>query len=658
MSEQVEKDELGHWLNMLEGQGPWLKDAAPSPGKLARAWLRSEADVREIEKFSPDDLLPGATIYECVKAAAAVEPEKSAITQLLSADLAVPPRIIRYAELVALIERTANLFKALSGDERPAVALILPMLPEGLFAAWGAATAGIACPINPYLETRVVASIMNAAKATVLVTANAKYGPGVWDRLDEICRQVPTLRRVLVVDSDDPENDFQRQLAAQPAGRLTFIPESDPHGEAIYLPTGGTTAAPKLVRMTHRGLLLNAWLVGAFAGSARDGVVGHAMPNFHIGGLGVIALRTILFGQTLLTLTTDGFRNPQVIKNFWDIVRHYHMTCVLAVPTTAAAILAVPDTTAAGHTLRTFNCGASTVPVELMKGFHERFGIWLREIWGQSEIHGVVTANFSNGEEPRVGSVGQRLPFQPVKAIEVDAENNFVRECAPSERGVIAVCGPGVIGGYVDPQLDDEFFVKGMPDGKRWANTGDLGTVDSDGFVWLFGRAKDLIIRGGHNIDPKLIEEVLVGHPAVQMAAAIGRPDAAKGEMPIAYVVLNPGANADAAELLAYCRQHVQERAAAPVEIIVVPQLPMTAVGKISKPALRMDTMARLSIDLARDIVGEQGAVSVSVDDKGLRPRAVIDVTLTSGDRALVLERLQQCFRNYEFLSEVTVSGG
>lgn len=638
----------------LDADGPWLPGASPAPGVLARAFLRSPADVGEIEKYSPDQLLPGATIYDCIKAAAEVEPDKSAITQLLSADLSVPPRIITYGGLVTLIEQSANLFSQLSGSERPSVAIILPMLPEGLIASWGAATAGIACPINPYLEVGVVVSIMNAARATVLVTASAKFGSGIWNKLDEICAQVPTLRHVLVVEADDPKQDLMTLVASQPAGRFVFTPDKNPAADIIYLPTGGTTAAPKLVRMTHRGLLLNAWLVGAFAGSSRDGVVGHAMPNFHVGGLSVIALRTLLFGQTLLTLTTDGFRNQGVIKNFWDIARKYRMTTVLAVPTTAAAILAVPDTSSEGHCIRTFNCGASTVPVELMRGFHERFGIWLREIWGQSEIHGVVTANYSNGEEPRVGSVGFRLPYQPVKVIEVDGDNRFVRECKPGERGVIVVTGPGVVPGYVDARLDGEFFVQDMPDGKCWANTGDQGTIDADGYVWLFGRTKDLIIRGGHNIDPKLIEEVLVGHPAILQAAAIGRPDSSKGELPIAYVMARPGVLVDEGELLRFCRERVQERAAVPVEIITVAELPMTAVGKISKPALRMNAMSRIAESVAKGIVGENGVVDVDVDDKGLRPRVIVKVTLNSNDRhSEVAECLKAELGKYEFTSEV-----
>jgi fatty-acyl-CoA synthase len=251
--------------------------------------------------------------------------------------------------------------------------------------------------------------------------------------------------------------------------------------------------------------------------------------------------------------------------------------------------------------------------------------------------------------------VGRRLPFQPVKVIEVNAANEFVRECAPGERGVVVVSGPGVMQGYVDTRLDAEFFVKGLPGEGRWGNTGDLGAMDEDGFVWLFGRAKDLIIRGGHNIDPRLVEEVLVTHPAVQMAVAIGRPDALKGEMPMAYVVLKPGAQAAPAELVQFCRERVQERAATPVEIVIVDALPLTAVGKISKPTLRRDATARVATSVATEVVAGRGLVSVSVDDSGRRPCVLVRVE-THGASAGALEAaLDEALRPYPFASKIQV---
>lgn len=632
----------------------WVEGHAPQAGRLARPRLRSANDIAEVERASPDTILPGRTIHECLRAAAALDPSKPAIKHLLSADVGLAPLIISYAQLLERIERAANLFHELAAGARSSVSIILPMLPEALIAAWGAATAGIANPINPYLEMRQIAAIMNAARSTVLVTTTRKYGPGAWDKLHELVGQVPTLQRILYVDVPDSPNDFAKALEGCPAG-LAFEPATDPQAEAVYLPTGGTTAAPKLVRMTHRGQLLAAWIMGGLAGSESDCVVGHAMPNFHVGGGVILSLRAMLYGQTLLTLTTDGFRNPGIVKNFWDIARHHRMTSLIATPATAAAILALPpDVTSQGHCIRSFNAGGSTIPVELLRGFHARYGVWLRELWGMSEIHGAVSSHPGQDSEPMAGSVGVHLPWHPVKAIEVDGDNRFVRECAPGERGVLIIGGPGVTPGYVDPGLDAEFFVKGVPDGQRWANTGDLGMVDQTGHIWLYGRAKDVIIRGGHNLDPRMIEEVLVCHPAVQLAAAIGKPDASKGEMPIAYVQLKAGCSVGVGELLALCREKVQERAAVPVEIHIVPAIPMTAVGKINKPALRVDAMRRVAAEVAAAVAGAEP--QVTVDESGKRPKAIVRVQVTSARVEAVRAQLGNAFRTYEFLTELDVA--
>jgi len=609
----------------------WLPDGAPEAGKIARARMQTDEHRRAIEAYQPDELLPATTTYECIRVAASLEPKKTAISQLLSADLSLPPREISYERLVELIEKAANLFSDLSQGKPVAVGLMLPMVPEALIGTWAAQTAGIACPINPYLEVDVVVGILRAANATVLVSGTSAFGPGCWDKLDEIRCQVPSLQEVLLVDSNDDINDFMVAVEASVGGRLTFEPTADPRSDIMYLPTGGTTGAPKLVRMNHTGQLLNAWSVGAVMGSEQEGVVGHAMPNFHVGGLVVVALRAIIFGQTLLTLTTEGFRNPGVIKHFWDIAKQYKMTSVLATPTTASAILAVPGSNSEGHSIHTFSSGASTVPVELMRSFHRRFGVWMREVWGMSEIHGVVTANRPDGEEPEVGSVGKFLPYHSVTAIEVDEKNNFVRQCSPGERGVLAINGPGITPGYVDPALNKDFFVSGVPHGERLANTGDLGAVDENGSVWIFGRAKDVIIRGGHNIDPKLVEEVLAGHPDVLSVAAIGRPDPVKGEMPIAYVELKDESVATSDELMQLCREKVQERAAIPVEIIVLDKLPLTAVGKINKPVLRKDAMCRVSESVAMKVVGDAGHVNVTLEEDGRRPKVCVHINLTEG---------------------------
>ena len=630
--------------------GPWIAGGEPRSGRIARADIRTRADIAAIEQYDFDRLLAAGTILESIEHAASPDTDKVAIKHLVSADPAVAPREITYRQLVGRLRAAASLFEEASQGEKPAVAVILPMLPEALIAGWGASSVGVGCQINPFLEMKHITGIMNAARATVLVTTTNAYGPGAWDKLGEVMAEVPTLKRVFIVGGDDPSKDFAKALEAQARKGSPFTPVTDPDAEAIYLPTGGTMAAPKLVRMTHRGQLINAWINGALGGSSPDGVVGHAMPNFHVGGFVVLALRALIYGQTLLTLTTDGFRNPKVVGNFWDIARLHGMTAVLATPATAAALLALPDASAEGHPIRTFHCGASTIPVALANAFQAKYGIWLRELWGMTEVHGVVTGH-PNGIPPVIGSVGTQMPHQPVRAFIVDDENSFVRECKPGERGVLVISGPGVTRGYVNPELNAGFHVKNTPDGRSWGNTGDLGMVDADGYVWIFGRAKDVIIRGGHNIDANLIEEVLVKHPAVQLAAAIGRPDAAKGELPVAYVQLKPGGAATADELLALCRSDVQERAAIPVAVTILERMPMTAVGKISKPALRRDITREVAAEVAGAVIGDGRPFDVAIDESGARPAAILSI---SGPRDDVLEtRVKEAFRTYEFFTRV-----
>ncbi len=637
-------------------ESPWLPEGEPGPGRLARARIRRAADIEAIAAVAPGDVLPGPTIYECIRTAARDNPAKAAIIHLLSADAQTAPRTLSYAELIDAIERAASLFHESSGNDRSSVGIILPMVPEALIAAWAAATAGIASPINPYLEPEHIVSLLNASRATVLVTGSTKHGRGAWERIAQIVDRVPTLKRVLVVDSDDPAMDFAAAVAARPPG-LSFTPTREPDSESTYLPTGGTTAAPKLVRMTHRGQLLMAWLIGAHAGSAPDDVIGHAMPNFHVGGANLLTLRAVLYGQTIVTLTTGGFRNTDIVRRFWDIVRKYQVTSLIATPATAAAILAQTDADSHGHGIRIFNCGGSTIPVDVLRGFHGRFGVWLREIWGMSEFHGMVSIHPDIGVEPVIGSVGRAAPWHRIKVIEVDAENRFVRECAPGERGSLVASGAALAPGYVDERFNAALFVTGMPDAARWANTGDLGTMDEHGNVWIFGRAKDVIIRGGHNIDPKLIEDVLMRHPAVQIAAAIGRPDAAKGEMPIAYVQFKPGATTSVEELLELCREQVQERAAVPVQVLITPQIPLTAVGKVNKPALRADAMLRVAREQAATVIGNSGTFDVTVDESGVRSRVKLDIRTTIAEVTELREQLGAAFGRYEFETVISVVG-
>ena len=169
----------------------------------------------------------------------------------------------------------------------------------------------------------------------------------------------------------------------------------------------------------------------------------------------------------------------------------------------------------------------------------------------------------------------------------LDEHGQWLRDAQTDETGVICISGPNVFQGYLDDAHNHGVWFT-TPEGQHWFNTGDLGRCDAEGFFWLTGRKKELIIRGGHNIDPRSIEDALAAHPAVAMCAAVGRPDIYAGELPVAYVQLRQGVSVSDEELLEHARQHIAERPAVPKALIVVDALPLTAVGKTFKPALMM----------------------------------------------------------------------
>jgi fatty-acyl-CoA synthase len=196
-----------------------------------------------------------------------------------------------------------------------------------------------------------------------------------------------------------------------------------------------------------------------------------------------------------------------------------------------------------------------------------------------------------------------------MKPVVLDAQGRYLRDCETDETGLLVISGPNVFAGYAQPEHNEGIWVE-LGDGKRWFNTGDLGRCDADGYFWLTGRKKDLIIRGGHNIDPATIEEPLHRHPAVQVAAAIGRPDAHAGELPIAYVQLKPGATATESDLVEFVRSEIGERAALPKRIRIIEAMPLTGVGKIFKPELKR----RETVDALLSALAEAGIEGASVD--------------------------------------------
>jgi fatty-acyl-CoA synthase len=317
------------------------------------------------------------------------------------------------------------------------------------------------------------------------------------------------------------------------------------------------------------------------------------------------------------------------------------------VPTVYSTLLGVPIGGADVSSLRYALCGAAPMPPELIRKFEDATGVKILEGYGLTEGTCVSSVNPRDGER-RVGSIGLRIPYQQMKTVALDADGRYARDCAVDEIGHLVIKGPNVFPGYKDEKANRGIWI-----GDGWLDTGDLARQDADGRFWLTGRQKDLIIRGGHNIDPSMIEEAMLRHPAVQMAAAVGKPDAYAGELPVVYVALREGQTATPEELQAFAKSTIAERAGVPSEVIIRQSIPVTAVGKVFKPELRHDVAKRV-LEATLCGVGDGAVsfeVSVRADPKHGTLATVIATPRRAGDRSVenaVREALDRLSIRYE----------
>lgn len=315
-------------------------------------------------------------------------------------------------------------------------------------------------------------------------------------------------------------------LKVQPDDRLLSGREIDAEDVCALFHTGGTTGTPKLAGHTHAMEAFEAWALSYPLKTKPGDTFLCGLPLFHVNAVMVTGLAPFSCGAGVVLLSPSGYRNPEVIRNFWRIVEKYRANRFSAVPTVYAALLDVPINDADVSSLDYAICGAAPMPVELFRKFEERTGLKILEGYGLTEGTCASSLNPPDGER-RVGSIGLRFPYQQLKVIEVDEDGRWLRDCGVDEIGHVAISGPNVFPGYVQEEANEKAFPE-----PGWFDTGDLGRIDADGYIWLTGRAKDVIIRGGHNIDSSIVEHAVQSHPAVAMAAAVGRPDAYAGELP------------------------------------------------------------------------------------------------------------------------------
>jgi long-chain acyl-CoA synthetase len=460
-----------------------------------------------------------------------------------------------YGQLDELTARAAALLRAEGVRPGDRVALMLPNVPEFVVLYYGILRAGaVVVPLNPLLKIRETEYHLRDSDARLLFEWHQAPGEGAQGAAAAQVRHVAV----------EP-GDFAALLAGHAPHREVAAVEDD--DVAVLLYTSGTTGRPKGAALTHAGLRHNTeTVVEDLQHLTPDDVIVGCLPLFHIFGQTCGMNAAVRGGATLVLV--PRFDPGTVLQ----AIARDRATVFEGVPTMYAALLEQSDLTEGDTTsLRMCISGGASLPVEVLHGFERSFGCVILEGFGMSETSPVVT--FNHPDRPRKpGSIGT-----PVRDVEVRLLDEEGKEVADGEVGELAVRGPNLMKGYWNRPEETAATV---PDG--WLRTGDLARRDEDGYFYIVDRKKDLVIRGGYNVYPREIEEVLYEHPAVALAAVVGTPDERLGEEVAAAVVLRPGVAATPEELIAFTK----ERLAAykyPRHVWLVDALPMGPSGKILK---------------------------------------------------------------------------
>jgi long-chain acyl-CoA synthetase len=461
--------------------------------------------------------------------------------------------VLSYAQLRDAAGRFASLLASLGVQPGDRIALMLPNIPAFPVAFYGALAAGaVVVPMNPLLKSREVAYYLGDSAARVVFAWSAAAGEAAKGAADAGAQ---------VVTVEDA--DLSAVLAGQQP--LQGWADAADDDDAVILYTSGTTGQPKGAELTHANLARNARLTAeTLLYGSRDDVVMGCLPLFHVFGL-TCGLNATVWGGGTLTLL-PRFDPGKAL----GIIERDRVTIFEGVPTMYGAMLhhpaePPPDTSS----LRLCISGGAALPVEVLRNFEQKFGCVILEGYGLSETSPV--ASFNHPDKVRKpGSIGT-----PVEGVQMRVVADDGADVPPGEPGEIAIRGHNVMKGYWGKA---EATAQAIPDG--WFRTGDIGRVDDDGYYYIVDRKKEMIIRGGFNVYPREIEEVLHEHPAVAEAAVVGLPHAELGEDVGAAVALKPGATASEDEL----RQFVKDRVAAykyPRHVWLVDELPKGPTGKI-----------------------------------------------------------------------------
>ncbi len=481
-------------------------------------------------------------------------------------------RRFSFTELNELSNRLANGLRGIGVEAGDRVTLYAPNSWEWVVSYHAIHKLGaVANPINVMLTPEEVGFVVKDCGAKALIASREKGVPVLALRGDD--GQGGTLREVVLFGSGAPPTGaraFDELLAAGSADMQVARVPPDSLSTICY--TSGTTGHPKGAMHSHRNVIVNTAMTAVMHVRTREDTVVTALPCPHVYG-NVVMNASLLYGMTLVLL--PSFDPAEVMA----AIEEHRATLFEGVPTMFMYMLAHPDFDRFDlSSLTRCTVGGQTMPAAKMEEFERRAGCPLVELWGMTEIAGLGTTTPLYGKN-RHGSIGVQLPYVECRIADLQAPSKTV---SAGEVGELMVRGPIVMLGYYANEAATRATIE--PDG--WLHSGDLARQDEDGYVWIVDRRKDMILTAGYNVYPAELERVIAMHPAVALVAVGPQPDAMKGEIAKAYVVLKPGETTDEESIVTHCRAHLAAYKV-PRQVQFVDDVPKTSTGKIMRRELK-----------------------------------------------------------------------